>query len=121
MQIHVLHRQGRSIRQIARTLGGSHNTFRHCLPDVARTPIYRRPKRIYKLEPFKTYLLEFLNAAEPEWTTAAVLFRELQEQGHQGKESTLKNWLRPTRRLHKNPSYILRPIQGNNCRRISPP
>ena len=103
VEIHVLHRQGRSIRQIAKTLGVSRNTVRHYLRDVARTPVYRRPKRVSKLEPFKSYLLERINAAKPDWIPAAVLFRELQERGYQGKEGILKNWLRPYKTAAQEP------------------
>lgn len=72
--------------------------------DVARTPVYRRPKRVSKPEPFKkTYLLERINAAKPGWIPAAVLFRELQERGYQGKEGILKNWLRPYKTVAQEP------------------
>jgi len=66
-------------------------------------PVYHRPKRICKLEPFKSYLLERINAAKPDWITAAVLFRELQERGYQGKEGILKNWLRPYKTVAQEP------------------
>lgn len=103
VEIHVLHRQGRSIRQIAKTLSVSRNTFRRYLRDVAKTPVYHRSKRISKLEPFKSYLLERINAAKPDWIAATVLFRELQERGYQGKEGILKNWLRPYKTVAQEP------------------
>ena len=72
VEIHVLHRQGRSIRQIAKTLGVSRNTVRRYLRDVAKTPVYHRSKRISKPEPFTSYLLERIHAATPEPIPATV-------------------------------------------------
>ncbi len=66
VEIHVLHRQGKSTRSIARALNVSRNTVRKYLRDIARTPTYRRGNdRPSKLEPFKTYLLERIEAAQP--------------------------------------------------------
>jgi transposase len=59
VEIHALHRQGRSICQIAKTLGVSRNTVRRYLRDVAKTPVYHRPKRISKLRPDKALLSGF--------------------------------------------------------------
>lgn len=55
VEIHVLHRQGRSIRQIAKTLRISRNTVCRYLRVVAKTPVYHRAKRISKLEPSLNY------------------------------------------------------------------
>lgn len=103
VEIHVLHRQGHSIRQIAKILRLSRNTVRRYLRDVAKTPTYHRPERTSKLESFKPYLLERINAAKPDWIPAAVLFHELQERGYQGKEGILKNWLRPYKTVTQEP------------------
>ncbi|SDX19672.1 helix-turn-helix domain-containing protein [Nitrosomonas communis] len=102
VEIHVLHRQGHSIRQIAKILRLSCNTVRHYLRDVTKTPAYHRPERTSKLEPFKPYLLERINAAKPDWIPAVVLFRELQERGYRGKEGILKNWLRPYKAIFES-------------------
>lgn len=95
VEIHVLHRQGKSIRSIAKALNVSRNTVRKYLRDIARTPTYsRRDDRPSKLEPFKTYLLERIEAARPDWIPATVLFRELQAKGYEGKEGILRNYIR---------------------------
>lgn len=96
VEIHVLHRQGKGIRGIAKELNLSRNTVRHYLRNVAKTPKYpARQPRLSKLEPFKPYLRQRIEAAKPHWIPATVLFREIQAQGYQGKEGILKNYLRP--------------------------
>lgn len=53
VEIHVLHRQGLSIRAIAKTLNVSRNTVRKYLRDIAKTPTYsERADRASKLDPF---------------------------------------------------------------------
>lgn len=95
MEIHVLHRQGKSIRAIARTLNLSRNTVRRYLRDIAKTPKYPlRQARPSKLEPYQNYLRQRIEAAKPHWIPAIVLFREIQAQGYQGKEGILKNYIR---------------------------
>lgn len=96
VEIHVLHRQGHSIRAIAKALRVSRNTVRKYLRDIAKTPTYKeRPERASKLDPFKPYLMQRISAAKPDWIPATVLFREIQQQGFTGKEGILKNYLRP--------------------------
>ena len=109
VEIHVLHRQGKSIRSIAKALNVSRNTVRKYLRDIARTPTYsRRDDRPSKLEPFKTYLLERIEAARPEWIPATVLFRELQAKGYDGKEGILRNYIRQFKRpLHNRKNFAV--------------
>jgi len=96
VEILVLNRQGKSLRSIAKELGVSRNTVRRYLRNQIRMPAYHRQKqRNSKLEPFKTYLHERMEAAKPHWIPASVLFQELQAQGYQGKEGILRNYLRP--------------------------
>lgn len=96
VEIHVLHRQGHSIRAIAKRLDVSRNTVRRYLRDIARTPIYsERADGPSKLDPYKPYLKERIAAAKPDWIPATVLLREIQEQGFIGKVGILKNYLRP--------------------------
>ena len=95
MDIHVLHQQGHSIRAISRQLGIARNTVRCYLRDIARTPNYGpRPERPSKLDPFKPYVRERIEAAKPYWIPATVLLREIQTQGYDGKEGILKIYIR---------------------------
>ncbi|EGY28037.1 Transposase [Candidatus Regiella insecticola 5.15] len=95
MEIHVLHRQGMGIRAIAKQLQLSRNTVRRYLRNIAKTPRYsRREAQLSKLDPFKFYLLERIEAAKPYWIPATVLFRELQARGYEGKEGILRNYIR---------------------------
>lgn len=85
VDIHVLHKQGFGIRAIARKLGLSKNTVRRYLRQPIVMPSYSpRAKRPTKLEPFKPYLLQRIDAAKPHWIPAAVLFREIKAQGYGG-------------------------------------
>lgn len=56
MEIKILHRQGQSIRAIARHLGISRNTAREYLR-TDEQPVYgSRPDRGSKLDPYKPYI-----------------------------------------------------------------
>ncbi len=94
MEIHVLSRQGLSIKAIARQLGLSRNTVRRYLRQRPSTPQYAaRPPRPTKLEPFHAYLGERIEAARPFWIPATVLLREIREQGYTGGISQLKAFI----------------------------
>lgn len=98
VEIHVLSRQGHSVKAIARQLGVSRNTVRKYLRDQARTPQYsHRPQRPSKLDPFKAYLLERQSAAKPHWIPATVLLREIRDRGYDGGITTLKSFIGPRR------------------------
>jgi|TARA_B110000908_G_scaffold10129_1_gene12187 transposase len=95
VEIHVLHRQGHSIRSIARSLSVSRNTVRHYLRQPAKVPIYtERPAKPSILDPFKPYLLDRIEAARPHWIPATVLHREAQGLGYHGGLSTIKVYIR---------------------------
>src|SRR5690606_11115771 len=94
VEIRVMARQGHSIKAIARELGLSRNTIRKYLRDRASFPKYQtRPQRPAKLDPFKEYLLQRVEAARPHWIPAVVLLREIREQGYDGGISQLKVFL----------------------------
>ena len=104
MEIHVLHRQGHSIRNISRTLGLSRNTVRQYLRQPAKIPHYsERPQRPSKLDPFKDYLSERIVAAHPHWIPATVLFMETQAQGYTGGISMLKKYIAPYKTKQHDP------------------
>jgi transposase len=96
VEIHVLHHQGMGIRAIARELGISRNTVRHYLRHPERQATYRqRLPGASKLDAFKPYLKERIDAAHPHWIPATVLCREIQAMGYQGKEGIVRNYIRP--------------------------
>ena len=105
MEIKVLARQGKSIKAIARELGVSRNTVRRYLRDEARAEYGPRGPRSTKLDPFKTYLLERIAAAKPDWIPAVVLLREVRELGYRGGLTQLKMFVND----HK-PQSVVEPL-----------
>jgi transposase len=103
VEIRVLARRGVGIREIARQLGCSRNTVRRYLADEQAARYTPRPPREAKLEPFKPYVLERIEAARPRWIPAAVLLRELQERGYEGGLTQLKMWLQPLKHVEPEP------------------
>ena len=94
VEVRVLARQGKSIKEIARETGLSRNTIRKYLRSEA-LPVYGpRAPRPTKLDPYKGYLRERVGAAKPDWIPATVLIREIQAQGYPGGISQLKAFLR---------------------------
>ncbi len=100
VEIRVLRRQGKSIREIARVLEVSRNTVRRYLR-VERLPRYERETRPSKLDPYKHYVDERVKAAAPDWIPATVLLRELRALGYPGGYSILKDHLATLRPLAK--------------------
>src|SRR5436190_6415630 len=82
LEIRVLHRHGKGIREIARATGSSRNTVRRYLRDESAALYKPRPPRATKLDPFKDYVVERLTSAAPERIPATVLLRELRERGY---------------------------------------
>ncbi|GAB7129643.1 hypothetical protein JCM19000A_41510 [Silvimonas sp. JCM 19000] len=97
VEIRILARQGKSIREIARATQLSRNTVRKYLRthgQPARTPPAGRP---HKLDPFKDYLRQRVAAAHPDWLPATALLLELREQGYRGGLSRVRHFLRSLR------------------------
>jgi transposase len=90
LELRVLHRHGKSIREIAREMGVSRNTVRRYLRDDEAERYRPRPLRASKLDPFKGYVIERLGAAAPERIPASVLLTELRERGYSGGYTMLK-------------------------------
>ena len=88
-----LKRQGLSIRAISRLTGYDRKTIGGYLAEPSSRPVYgpRAPAES-KLEPFKAYLKERLQAGV--WN-GAVLLRELRERNYCGGYAILKDWLQP--------------------------
>jgi transposase len=90
VEIRILKRQGKSIREIARMLDVSRNTVRRYLRGQG-LPHYEREARPSKLDPYKNYIDERVKAAAPDWIPATVLLRELRALGYLGGYSILKD------------------------------
>lgn len=93
MEIRILSRQGKGIREISRITGISRNTVRKYLRNDKEEPGYERPKRASKLDPFKSYLLGRVKAASPHRLPAPVLHREITALGYTGSERLLRSYL----------------------------
>ena len=79
VEIRVLRRHGKSVREIARLLDISRNTVRRYLRSEG-LPGYEREAQPSKLDP-KQYIHERVKAAAPDWIPATVLLRELKALG----------------------------------------
>lgn len=90
MEIQVLARQGKGIREIARAMGCSRKLVRRVLRQGAKGQYGPRPPRPRKLDPFAEYVRERIESAKPHRLAATVLLRELREQGYDGGYTQLK-------------------------------
>lgn len=84
MEIRIMARRGMKVRAIARELGCSKNTVKRYLRDATASRYGPRQPRSTKLDPFKVYVLERIEAARPHWIPAVVLLREIKERGYVG-------------------------------------
>lgn len=93
MEIRILSKQGKSIREIHRITGHSRNTIRKFLRSAAMPAYKKRGPRPGKLDPFKTFLEERQKAAAPHRLPATVLAREIRELGYDGSERMVRLFL----------------------------
>ena len=94
VEIHVMHRQGMSIRAIGRELGISRTTVRKYLR-AAQVPDSRtRSAKPTKLDGYRGYLKERAAAAHPDWIPATVLFDEIVALGYTGCLTSVRGYLR---------------------------
>jgi transposase len=103
VEIKVLARRGVPVREIARQLGCSRNTVKRYLNDANAVRYGPRSPRPTKLDPFKVYVLDRIEAARPHWIPAAVLQRELCARGYGGGVTQLKMLLAPYKRIEQEP------------------
>lgn len=103
MEIRVLARQGRSIKAIARELGLSRNTVRKYLRNGESPRYMPRHPQPTKLDPYKAYLQERIEAARPHRIPAMVLLCEIQALGFAGGISQIKSYLAPFKRRTEEP------------------
>lgn len=108
MEIQILRKQGKGIRQIAVELGLSRNTVRKYLK-LNELPKYRlNQKRPSKLDPFKEYIKKRIENAKPHLIPATVLYREIKQLGYQGKVTILRDWVRKEKKQTENPERVVR-------------
>lgn len=93
MEIRILSRQGKSIREINRLTGHSRNTIRKFLRSAAEPKYKERTKQPGKLDPFKNFLEERMKAALPHRLPAPVLTREIKHLGFTGSERLVRLFL----------------------------
>ena len=94
-EIDQLKRDGLSVLAISNLTGYDRKTIRKYLAEPTAVPTYEpRPAPPGKLDEFKPYLKERLNAGV--WN-ARVLIRELRERNYKGGYTILTDWLRPQR------------------------
>lgn len=93
MNIRFLHRQGHSVRAIARLTGHSRNTVRKLLR-ATRAPVAASRVRPSKLDPYKPYLIERWQA---HGLSAVRLFPEIQTQGFTGSVKIVRRFLQSLR------------------------
>lgn len=93
MDIALLHREGRSLREIAALTGHSRNTIRRVVREKAPTP-FHTPPRPSRLDPFKDYLRgRFLAHG----LSAVRLFAEVRAMGFDGSEVIVRRFIQTLR------------------------
>src|SRR5581483_5600851 len=102
--IHELATQGKSIREIARTLGIARNTVRRYLR--GKPEAVPRPKRLSKLDPFKAQIRRWMT--EDHLYNCETMLPRLQEQGYTGSLSLLKAFVHTLRPRQVGHHPILR-------------
>ena len=97
MDIKSLHKEGHSIKAIARQTGRSRNTVRRVLREP--TPAsFQKPERHSLLDPFKTYLRDCWEGCG---LSAVRLLPEIQAMGYGGSISTLRRYLHSLKPEHE--------------------
>ena len=104
--------EGKSIREIARETGHARRTVRRMV-ESDEPPTYKRraPKRAPKLGPFKERIQELLSQNQTlprkqRWTSP-MIFKEIQKEGYQGAESTVRHYVGQARKLLRKPVVFL--------------
>jgi len=97
VEIEVLHRQGKGIREIARETGIARNTVRAVLRGVNDNQYGPRVAPPARLDAYKEYVRERIERAGKTHLSAMVLLREIRTQGYVGGVTQLKEYLRSIR------------------------
>jgi transposase len=95
MEVHILYKQGMSIRAISRQLGMSRNTVKKHLRSTQDKPVFNNTAiRVSKLDHYREHIQNRVNNASPIWLPATVIYQEVLALGYAGKISLLRNYLR---------------------------
>ena len=89
MDIRSLHKEGHSIKAIARMTGRSRNTIRRVLREAGFTG-FRKPQRASRLDSYKEYLRQRYEECA---LSAVRLLPEIQAMGYTGSLATLRRFL----------------------------
>jgi transposase len=93
VEVEVLHRQGKGVREIAREMGIARNTVRAVLRGRNDGQYGPREPRPTKLDEHKAYLRDRVERAGTIRLSATVLLREIRAQGYDGGITQLKEFL----------------------------
>lgn len=96
MDVQALHREGLSVREIARQTGHSRNTITRLLAQPAPQPYTREPEPS-KLDPFKDYLVERYRDCP---LSAVRLLGEIEAMGYSGGIDVVRRFLRSLKQTH---------------------
>ena len=105
LEIQLMYKQGKKIKQIARETGYSVNTVRKYIRSTEKPAYSARPTKASKLNDYKDYLQARVKQAEPSWIPATVLYLEIKSRGYTGSLSLLRDYLRELK-----PSVQERPL-----------
>lgn len=94
-RIYELKGEGRSIRDIARTVGVARNTVRKYVRSAGIPKAKQRAKRGSKLDPYRAHVQRRLAEGVE---NCVLLLRELRAQGYAGSYTILKEFVKPFRR-----------------------
>ena len=106
MELHILDRQGKSLRELAIESGLSVNTIRKYLSMQGKPCYKKRVKIVHKLDPYKSYLRHRLKGAHPLKLPGSVLYREIQHQGYEGGITQLREFLSTLRGKEKGDPLV---------------
>jgi transposase len=107
VEIEILYRQGKGVREIARETGLARNTIRGILRGEHDGQYGPRKPRPTKLDQHKDYLCDRLEQAGSIRLSATVLLREIQTRGYDGGVTQLKEYLGSIRPQLKVRSVLL--------------
>jgi transposase len=93
LEIQVMYKQGKKLKEIARITGYSINTVRKYARDHKESGYSQRGSKPQKLDGFRDYLKVRVKQGEPNWLPATVLYDEIKALGYEGGISLLRAYL----------------------------